>query len=286
METIALSQEFTSFEEFMDHAENGKTADDISEAGRASRTEESGDWSGVRNFQSAMELARKGWAEGLERVSGMRDRISVSVQSRMTRPMPIYSVAGGFPDVGRFLAGAPDCMVGFLPEEVPNQSKVITLVVSVTASAGVSANIIETRGAAICALVDALEDSGFSVQVAANFAVTGKRTYKRRLAIFDVLLKRAGEPLELDRMAFALAHPAMLRRLMFSIAEQQTKRLRKGFGFSRGEGSYGRVVNLTNTGADISLGSMYSKDPQWESEEAAVAWVLEELKSQGVEIAE
>jgi hypothetical protein len=45
-----------------------------------------------------------------------------------------------------------------------------------------------------------------------------------------VVVKRAGEPLQLDALTFALAHPAMLRRLFFGVWETAPKGLLRECG--------------------------------------------------------
>ena len=89
----------------------------------------------------------------------------------------------------------------------------------------------------------------------------------------DVVLKKHDQALDLSQLAFCLAHPAMLRRIMFSINELS------GWA-DLSNGSYGSPYEATNKGDlyidEINTGKV--------SDGEAIAWLVDKLESLGVEM--
>jgi hypothetical protein len=88
----------------------------------------------------------------------------------------------------------------------------------------------------------------------------------------DITLKKANQPLQMVEFAFCLAHPAMLRRMMFSVAELE--------GWADYSSCYGYPAKATNKGA-LYLEEVFSKEV---SNEEAIEWILLELKKLGIQI--
>lgn len=190
------------------------------------RTREAEEWTGGVSFKQALDLARYGWKEGREM---MTDALALAKAATTPLEVPTlrHDVAGAEPDVARFLAGDPLCMI----DERPDAAKVkpvIRVVVSFWTWASVPAQNITNQGAAILAQVDAWEAAGWECEIIADGS-TRWNLRSRAAALPDVpsagdqilstevVIKRAGEPLDIDAAAFALVHPAMLRRLGFSV---------------------------------------------------------------------
>lgn len=178
-------------------------------AAKASPVEESGSaWAGA-TFARAVELATDGWDRGVYLAEKARALITADHVLQRTRR---YSVAGGAVNVGRMLSGNPLHMVS-RPRR--DGSKIITLYVDTTASAMVNADSFVVRAAAVAAIVDVLENNGYSAEI---IAVSCAHAHNNRPG-WQILtkLKSAGEPLNLSDVAFGLGHPAMLRQLAFKI---------------------------------------------------------------------
>ena len=263
---------YSTFQDLLDAAEFGPSS--VPEEERASRGNNT-DWYGTESFGQAMELARCGWPEGVSIIEDIAEKIGAVVSQQIVRPVPVYSVAGGFPDVARFLAGVPDCMLTFESQELTGPGKVIKVIASVGALSSVAPETIQHKGAAICALVDALESTGHRVELILDSSVNGKYSWQ-------CTIKRADEPLEMDRIAFAFAHPSMLRRLIFSLREQAPNSVLREL---TGKGGLGRSCNPLNTeGADIVLPSLRDNPREFASVASAARWVLGQLERQGVEV--
>jgi len=98
-------------------------------------------------------------------------------------------------------------------------------------------------------------------------------------------VKRATEPVQMDTLAFALAHAGFYRRLMFSAWETLPKHLLKQAGIYPNRG-YGPVEALEGVQADVTLPGASGNDPGWQSVESGRRWVLRQLGDQGVQLAE
>ncbi|TXK71727.1 hypothetical protein FT993_08685 [Mesonia sp. HuA40] len=238
------------------------------------------EWNGNVSWLEAKKLALQGWQDGLEQVKKYQTEITPQITEKVIRPSQIYDVAGYNVDVGRYLSNDPECFVS--REFVVNNSpgRVFTLVCSISFSAAIKSETIIQRGAIICALVDAIEYAGHRVEVICNWAVskysneenrTGNIKNKGWLEL-DVTVKKANQPLEMIELAFCLAHPSMLRRVMFSVAEIE--------GWSDFAYAYGYPAKATNEG-DLYIQEIFSgKVPN----KKAINWVLNQLKNLNIEI--
>ena len=131
-----------------------------------------------------------------------------------------------------------------------------------------SADTFFARGAAAVTLIEALERAGMRVRVDMLSLATdgGDRTV--RLAC---RLKEAGETVQLDKLAFCLAHPALHRKLSFSL------RL-KHAGWIGGSID----VPLDQRGDLYIDAADSSASEAWLDPANAQAWVLAQLKAQGI----
>jgi hypothetical protein len=169
----------------------------------------------TESLQAALDLARNGWKAGTDKlVSGL------GAANLLTHAAPVpflsYDVAGSLPDVAEFCAGNPACMITYSDDSAKTKP-IYRFVISLAFSSLVSGAAIINRGAAILSYVQKLELEGARCEVFALF--TAEKNAKRFSV--GVTLKRPDEPLELDRLAFALSNPAMLRRILFACYERQ-----------------------------------------------------------------
>jgi hypothetical protein len=152
--------------------------------------------------------------------------------------------------------------------EAEASGKIVRLVVQGSTSAAIPAAQIVARGALIVALVDCLEAAGRSVEVSVSFAVS--HDGDRSETVFCA--KRAGEPVEIDRLAFVLAHPSMQRRLAFACWESDAPYIVKA-GLS-----YGYVSDAADRGDLYIPGS----DSRIITDGDAVAWFRRQLAALGI----
>jgi hypothetical protein len=232
-------------------------------------------WAGTSSFDEAMALARKGWPEGLKDIQKVSEAIWNVVGQEIQKVETLFDVCGAFADVDRYLTGEPEDMVQFVEEQTFGRGKVVKLFVNNAASCGVSAKTMFCRGAAVVALIDALEKLGYSCEVSTADALAGGWRGDNQLLQYEVELRGAGQVLDMDRMAFALAHPSWLRRMVFSAMEQEDATIRSTFKIGGGYGHPSESRGLTSDEHGIDVPSLRYGTHHWQSQDAAIKWVLD-----------
>jgi len=181
-----------------------------------------------------LHLAEFGWKEGLEQIEKALDEINAEPY---LEPAPVFDVTGEAFNLDAVLQGQPENMMFFMDQE-SNKPRVVSLAFNFSHGCSVGASEIMERGAAIASAVNDIESAGIRVEL---YAFKGTRKGKFRTTAL-IKLKDADQPLELERLCFAAAHPSMLRRLWFRLAEQYGKReFKNRFG-----SFYGFSADLTN----------------------------------------
>jgi hypothetical protein len=166
------------------------------------------------------------------------------------------------------------------------QGKVIKFLVNITASCNVSAEVMAYRGAVVGALIDCLEHEGYSVEVETLNRVTTGYGSSGGVVDIRVPVKSAGEHLQLDMLAFALVCPAFFRRMGFvHIAKCGP------LGLDASKHAYGypddvEPDQLTTEQVDLYFPRAYGTEAQWNSKEAAIAWIQDQLKLFGIDVKE
>lgn len=192
-------------------------------------------WDLRTGLEGALRLAAEGWAEGAAK---LHDRLMATPAPTNVHTELRYDVGGYFPDVARFTAGLPDHMV--TRGKVKGNPPVVRMVINGWASAMVNANEYMNFGVAIASMVDQLESHGRRVELDIMFV--GNLSGHTYAVGWNV--KRAGEHLDLNALAFSLAHPAAWRRIGFAMMERMAQHLQaSSYGYSHTEGLK-RVVSL------------------------------------------
>ncbi len=200
------------------------------EGGPARQSRRSGkpEWAGTETFADACQLARDGWPEGARKIREAAAMVTANI------PIPeaevfagtYFDVSGSYPDVERFCTGEPESMVEFTLVHKPLP------VITITYQGGILSNIpgdaAISSGAGLGALVDKLEADGIRCQVVLlNYCkADGGGT-----CLISTTIKNPEDPLDLDRLAFAVCNPAMPRRIMFGVKENMGQAARDYFGF-------------------------------------------------------
>ena len=174
-------------------------------------------WDLGAGWRGALKIADYGWPEGREMMS---EGLRVGSSDHLDIGAPEYTsdVVGQFPDIPEFLSGSPECMVDYDEE---GMHPVISIGFTGCYPWFVTAQQQVNLGVAGLHLVGALERAGYAVEINVlfRFGPTSGSGSQDRMEL-DVVIKQPGEFVDLDRMAFALSHPAFLRRLVFRWMEQ------------------------------------------------------------------
>lgn len=229
-------------------------------------------WDNNLIWEEAKHIAQSGWVDGMNEIEKYRAVLEPQITKHILRPIPESSYTGYVVDVGTYLSNNPECFITRGWEKKNYPGKLYTLVVSCSFSYNVDSDTIIKRGALVCALVDALEYAGHRVEVICNETTTSYGGGKNEI---DVVVKQHEQPLDMTDLAFCLAHPAMLRRIMFSANELM------GWSDYTG-GSYGVPCEATNQG-DLYINEIHSGKIVVEE---AVTWLFEKLKALGVDFLE
>ncbi|MFC4014066.1 hypothetical protein ACFOY2_43045 [Nonomuraea purpurea] len=256
-----------SWQEFLDQA----TAPETTSLGD-SRTN-SAAWAGA-DWEEAIRLARDGWPLALEQadvtVGQLRERAGLS--AAVTILEPSWDVTGSEVDIGAYLAGEPECMVDAVPRQVSRRGKVITFVVPVVYSNSVPHASVINRGLALATLCAAIIEAGHSVEIwcGATGMVNSRTRYRAMIRAIS-----AGEPLDIGRLIFAMAHPAMCRKMVFGLWDGREPAVvramvRANYGYPPFDC---RPTDLPEEIADPYIFPYLEEgDRQWDDLETALEW--------------
>lgn len=280
--------EFDSWGSYLDHCENVKPTKPANP--RRSRQERNSEFDGGASWDEALDLARNGWAEGESKVGAICRRLEDKIAHRIVRDDWNYDVEGQAFDVARYLQGEPEHWSR--PEEsytiTGHGERHVKIVFNGTSAWFVSAKAIIIKGAAIAALVEMLEYANQRCEVWLVMSVGSRLTKNLTKATFATAtrVKAYDQPLEISRLAFALAHPASLRRLHFAAAEGAHKSIVEGVSAPC---SYGRACEfneLDDTSVYVPCSGKTEPNADWTSQEYAETWVLAKLAKQGIVLRE
>jgi len=196
---------------FMDYIREGRAR--IARVGdymdRYARSKAHDAWAGrVRDWEHAAQLAEQGVDASFATFAIEQDVTGHGVARRT-----MHDVAGGVVDVGRYLAGAPDCMVRRQPLPRP---LMVSIGIQVCASASADARVLSERGRRLYAAVQSIEATGARVQVDAVMTVEAYQKPDDWHAHTVATLKSYGEPIDPQVLAYWLTHPSAMRWWMFA----------------------------------------------------------------------
>jgi len=282
---------FDYWGDFVTHAESAHS--DMPKASRRSRTPHHDSFTNVGSFEEAIRMAREGWAWGEAKARNLSDNMFAKISKHIERWDCTYDIQGAALDIGRFMVGDPCCFQNFEPTYIEGPGhELVHIVFNASVSACIDRDVIIARGALCAALTQLLEYAGHSVKVDIS---SGTRAYGRKgkAARFPnekndfelwVNVKEYGQPLDLSIVIFALAHPATLRCLEFSVMETMPQDFREMMGISK-SGGYGVPAEIDDPRrGDIYIPSGHAWDNQWQDADVARDWIVNELKNQGVDI--
>ena len=231
---------------------------------------------GTSSFEAAMDLAIKGWNPGRSRMMKTHDRLMAAVKGG-EQFAPRYEVTGDEVDVGEFLTGEPECMIEY--QMAPARKPVVKLVVGCALSCAIEGSSYERRGAVILAAIEAAEEAGVRVELWADYSRTNRVEYSRvpeHKISHRVKVKDACDPVEVDRLAFAMMNPAMVRRLMW-----RTHEIYGPTQFDKcGGGAYGYPAAPEYEECAVVVDCIFGGNDPWSDDDGAI----EQLKKLSEEL--
>lgn len=240
-------------------------------------------WSGTNTWEENLALADVGWTE-------MTPKLVMAVekcQNEVFRLLPHLDVTRDYEgetfDMGEFMTGEPEYWRKW--DHVGQEKPTVYITLNCAASCGIETGKIIRRGSAMISLCGALELLGYPVQITVLEWTRHGYGYGASQATV-VPVKMPGEVMDYPRVAYAMAHPAMLRRSCFRV--QEWPRFYRDFGAYDG-GSYGSPGDpneeqltelLQSPKYSIYFGSIGWNSPVDRALEkkGEVQWVLDEVK--------
>lgn len=246
--------------------------------GHRSSEEGKDEWSGNVTLDESIQMATDGWEEPRDDVNSIAAGIAADAfrETESQRPKFQFDVAGGTIDMGRMLSGEPECMLDFRMQPGMGNDRVVTLLVGICCSARVNPETLMKRGAAVVALIDILAATGRSVEVylEATTQVTEGGDYRGKTRNMTCVsrVKAPEQPMDLDQLMFAIAHPGSFRKLVFA----QWERMPQADDLGMGYGMPMKVQAREAVEATVVLDNPNSNDPEEVTD--PVGWIVKILE--------
>ena len=207
-----ITRDFGTFASFLDYAENVAPVWTKLE----SNNEDMPEWSGTENFAEAITLARDGWPTGREYLATIEHNTIALPNDVAMIGAKSMDVFGAYPEIGCALSGEPECMVTIEPSPAP--SPILRIGVARFNRSMTPARKIMEYGGIVVTYIDALEAAGWRCELTLSMDIKQSGSRGNSCHIGTVL-KAAEDTMDRDRILFAIANPAMLRRLYFRVME-------------------------------------------------------------------
>ena len=177
----------------------------------------------TNDFNEAMNLLKHGWESGAQKLNTQLKTIK-TVDGYKTKQF--YGVAGYQCSVPRYLQGIPTNMVN--SKRVVTKNKVVNITKDICYNAGWDADKMIEQGVKFVELVNKIESTGTRCNV---FVMLGAQRYNNKVC-FKIKIKDSSQRMNIKQLAFPLAHPSMLRRILFALMERHetTKDMYNGYG--------------------------------------------------------
>lgn len=200
-------------------------------------------WYDSKTYDEAISFLEKGWDDGLQQLEAIIKTIPSNIFDSIMpvqdyKPESVHQMAGGTVDVVEHIVGAsPLTFVGEQvsdnAEQIVKGRKLKTLYIQIHGDAGVSKQGFMFRGAYNFALIEHLENCGYSVEVWA-FDPSTRGLNGAFVQTTYVKVKEFGELLDKNKIAIALASRFMARRFLFALQEcypmEEQERLGDSYG--------------------------------------------------------
>lgn len=166
-----------------------------------------GAWEGreFANRKSAITALTRPWEEGLAMMDGFRQRIARQMpEPRSVRRRPVWSETAGDVSVDRLLGGDP-VMYRDVRRQRTQAPINVALLCQIGQTASYSAEQITWRGAAAVAVLDLLEEAGYSVELWAWWHTVSMFTGPHPDIYLACRMKSCGDPVDTDLLVNGLS---------------------------------------------------------------------------------
>lgn len=232
-------------------------------------------WSGC-SWDAALDLARYGWRDGAVKVR--KAFASLPAPTLSAGMAWRWDYSGERIDMARFCSGDDACYRS-RSDLNRGRAKCVRLIVPMGYPCSTGGDKVLNRGAAIIAVVDALEMTRRTVEVVAAYSSTsdcGREPTGGYHMNHLVTIKAAGQPLIMDILAFYLCHRASLRRIGFALMET-VKEAEESHGCGYGYGC--DIHPEEQSPVSVALPELHGGD--WDSPEEAHKTLSDIIRKSG-----
>lgn len=208
--------EYPSLGEFIADI-NSKPNNEFFKYRQSSQRKDTDNWYGTPDYQRALYMANNGWDSAAEKMA-KKVKVTLSAGSPVRSSKPTYGVVGSQASVPRYLQGIPTNMVS--RQTVYSKQKVVTITRGISYNWTWTTERMLEEGIKALQVIQSLETAGQRVRLNVMWAVSDYSRAHHHLC--KVCVKQPDERMNLSKMAFALAHPSMLRRFFFKWLETDT----------------------------------------------------------------
>lgn len=234
-----MEYSFDSIMEFLNYLNSHETNKEVWKRNNLSSDNSSYSFAHTNNLKEAMEMCKYGYHENFEKLVDLKVKLEKYIKLSNTKFKQFNYYVGYTPDVKAYLEGNP---LSMLNKKNPIK-KHIDIYFNSAILESVSEREIYNRGAITLALVEILENMGFSVGL--NIFTMSSENKQIHYAKFN--LKSPSERLNIQKLYFPLCHPSFLRRLVFRLREETpdiTYEWTSGYGCTCGNNLIRKTIDL------------------------------------------
>lgn len=265
--------EFNNFLEVIDFIQEGKAAADGVGKFLHQQDHYSNNGFGY-SIESTLDLISHGWPEGDKAIDiifqTVQNRIKAEVDNGYTVQ---FDVSGSWLDIGRHVAGEPEC---FGELAIDHKDKpAIKIILNSTVSAGIPVDYIRNRGAALLAFIDYLRRD-YEVSLEVINLVSCRGDAWGEMEGWNCLLKfkvDCSVDYSRDMVAFWTASERVTRSLVFSIQE-----IMSGQNDLMG---YGSIIEYTPADNEFVFGALKlgaADINNFKTVESSIAYIQQAIK--------
>lgn len=183
------------------------------------------------SFAAAVRMANgAGWDGALEAMES--ERVSGADSFHTDSLNVVYDVSGADVDMGRYMTGVPECMME-TPLSAPS-APVVSILVSFGASWSVGDAELLKRATVVASVLEWARASGIVVEVYSASGTKLRTQRKRNRIVSTVFVGDSRGDYNPALTAFAIGHPALLRRLEFGLMDGENEATQSAMGHGRG----------------------------------------------------
>lgn len=181
-------------------------------ASLASQRNGDGSWAGTDTYSEAVRLFNDGWDEKVEEIRKGLIQFEQANQKDVSyqKSRPNTAVVGFTPHVPNAILGLPNSMI--YTERTPMKAKIVRIIYNMTMNCGTNKRDIMKAGLTVLKIAYSMERKGYRVKIDVNPFLAREGDEK---ACALVCVKDWRQQIDIKKVAFPIAHPAMFRRLGF-----------------------------------------------------------------------